>query len=216
MTGLRRRAWLGVLTAMCLCSAVRPEVLPARTAEFAEVGDRVLVTLALPELVPRRDRDAVKAIDSGFATTLIFDITLHRHGISGVVTRTRRVARIAYNLWNEHYEVETTDEGAGTARRYFRDREQAIRAAVTLRSFPVARASALGRGSSGPYYFAAIRALRNPISPDSWNESASERVRGQGRDIRWFAELVDLLVEAHPLAEDIVEVRTNYFYLVPR
>ena len=65
----------------------------------------------------------------------------------------------------------------------------------------------------GPYYFVEVLALRNPIeNPDG---DSRKRGRGGGRDLEFFARLVDSMVGERARAEKKIHVKTSPFYLLP-
>jgi hypothetical protein len=89
---------------------------------------------------------------------------------------------------------------------------------VTLDGVRVCSASLLERGGeAGPFYFVEILAMRNPLRPSGGEgDDGTETRRGQGRDAEWFRRLVEQLAGERARAEQIVHVRTNPFFLVPR
>jgi len=195
------------------------EVILHRRAVFEEVGAHVLMTLALPELLPATDVDGLAAIDSGFATVFRYRFATFQTGVSVARVRHERTVRLQYDLWNKRYEVTTEDEGGIRATRVFLTRSEAIAAAVELRRVRVVSTSGLGRGPSGPYSFVTVHAQRNPLEPEGEGGPPGDDTRGApvpGRDVRWFATLVDFLAGDRAEAEVELHVRTNPFYLVPR
>jgi hypothetical protein len=213
---VRRRALLVGIGALALTGLTRVEALPMRTAVFEEVGDSVLMTVELPELLRKGDREALASIDSGFETSLVYEIKLLEHGTLGELTTLRQVVGIHYDLWHKRYVVESRDPSGGAAKRYFGRRAAAISHAVTLRRLRIARASALERGPDGPYYIATIHAMRNPMRSSSMTRPTPAGGRGHGRSPGWFRRLVEFLGGSQPVAEEVVHVRTNPFFLQPR
>lgn len=209
---MRRRAYLRGLVALPILGFARPDTLPIRRASFEEVGNSVLMTLSLPGLFKRYDRDALDSIDSGFDTTLHFTVKLWQHGTRHLVDTREILVRIRRDPWKNRYVV-STREGGTWAKRTFAERDPAIAAAVKLDRVKVAAATALERGEDGPYYFVTVLAQRNPLAaPEDFAGSTG----AAGRDLEWFGRLVDVLAGERAEAEETLHVRTNPFYLVPR
>ena len=215
---MKRRAFLLTTLAAGSLAFVRPEVLPVRRAQFEEVGNSILMTMSMPELLSKEEEEVMTSIDSGFVTTLRYEMFLFRLRAARPLQAHRRVVKIQYDLWKKRYIVTTRDDGGGAAKRYFTDRSQALEHAVTLRRVPVATAGELRRGGKdGPFSVVSVTGMRNPLDPEDadvvvWGRDG----RGQGRDVRWFARLVHALAGDRPVAEQVISVRSNPFYLVNR
>ncbi len=209
---MRRRTCLRGFAAMPLVGFVRPDALPYKRAAFEEVGNSVLLTVSLPALFRRYDREALASLDSGFDTRLVFTLKLWQHGSRRLIATTEVLVKVRRDPWKKRYVVAVGELGTWT-KRTFVDRDAAIAAAVRLERIRVAAASDLERGEDGPYYFVSILAQRNPLDVDV---STGGDGRGQGRDLEWFGRLVDVLAGERAQAEETVHVRTNPFYLVPR
>lgn len=209
---MRRRDCLRGIVVAPLVGFVRPDTLPYKRAVFEEVGNSVLLTVSLPALFRRYDREALASIDSGFDTTLVYTLKLWQHGSRRLVATTDVLVKIRRDPWKKRYVVAMREAGTWT-KRSFAERDPAIAAAVKLDRVRVAAATELERGEDGPYYFVSILAQRNPIDVDV---STVGDGRGQGRDLEWFGRLVDVLAGERAEAEETVHVRTNPFYLVPR
>ncbi|MBX7080335.1 MAG: DUF4390 domain-containing protein [Nannocystaceae bacterium] len=209
---MKRRSFLHGAMVLPLGYYARPETLPLKRASFEEVGSAVLMSLSLPALFRRYDREALESIDSGFDTTLQFTLKLWQHGSRKLIETREVLVRIRRDPWKRRYVVSTREDGVWT-KRIFTERDAAVAAAVKLDRVRVAAVASLERGEDGPYYFATVLALRNPLAPDADFGGATG---AQGRDLEWFGRLVDVLAGERPEAEEIVHVRTNPFYLVPR
>jgi hypothetical protein len=197
--------------------AVRPDTLLLRRARFEEVGAAVMVTVAFPELLRARDREAMASLDSGFETTLVYDLMLHEHGTNRVLEQHRRVVKVRYDYLNRRYEVTTRDDGGTRARRFFKRRSDAAAAAVELRRMRVGRTEGLGRGEAGPFYYVTVLGQRNPLTPTQGEPGLDPGTgRAQGRDTRWFRRFVNFLAGELPEAEETVRFRTQPFYLRSR
>jgi hypothetical protein len=207
-----RRRFMLALLALPLLGFVRPDTLPLRRASFEEVGNSVLMTVSLPTLFRRYDRDALDSIDSGFDTTLHFTVKLWEHGTRRLVDARELLVRIRRDPWKRRYVVSTRESGVWR-KRTFTERDDAIAAAVKLDRVRVAAVNQLERGEHGHSYFVEILALRNPLDPP---DDFAGSTRAQGRDLEWFGRLVDVLAGERAEAEETVHVKTNPFYLVDR
>ncbi len=213
---IRRRAVLGGLFGLPLLAFARPENLVKRPAEFAEVGNSIQMTLSLPTLIRKRDAEALASIDSGFDTTFEYTIKVWEHGTRQMVASRIIVLKLRRDPWKKHYLLRTKGS-SGWIKRSFDDRAAAIEAAVTLDGVKVCSASRLERGGeAGPFYFVEILAMRNPLRKQRGGSQGTETRRGQGRDGEWFRRLVETLAGERARAEQVVHVRTNPFFLLPR
>jgi len=210
---VRRRDLLRGFVAMPVVAVARPNMPPVKlVATFEEVGSSVLMTLSLPTLFRKYDKDALESIDSGFDTSLHFTLKVWQHGKNRLIETREVLVRIRRDPWKKRYVV-STREGGEWSKRTFTDRESAVAAAVKLDRVRIAAAAALERGEDAPDYFVTVFAQRNPLEPaDDFAGSTS----AQGRDLEWFGRLVDVLAGERALAEETVHVRTNRFYLVSR
>lgn len=213
---MRRRALLLAGLTLPLLGAGGLEFLRPRRARFEEVGDAVLMTVAMPELLSTRDSDAMASLGSAFATTLVYEIVVYRAGQALPFDQRSRVVKIQYNPWKERYVVTTSDTGRAAQVRYYTDRDEAIARATSLERVRIARVSAMQRGPDA-VYFATVVAQRNPIDQDLLApETGDEDERGQGRDLAVFSRWVGIFVRATQSAEKTFAVKTTPgFYLVP-
>lgn len=217
MTPVRRRVLLGAALGLPLLGFARPETLVQRPAEFAEIGNSIQMTLALPTLIRKSDLEALASIDSGFDTTLEYTLKVWEHGTRRLVATRTLVLKLRRDPWKKSYLLRTKGS-SGWIKRSFDSRDEAIAAAVTLDGVKICSASLLERGGeAGPFYFVEILAMRNPLqSGGGEGDDGTETRRGQGRDAEWFRRLVETLAGERARAEQIVHVRTNPFFLVPR
>ena len=215
MTRWRRRSFLAALAALPGLGLARADALPRRKAKFGEIASSVQMTLSLPRLIRLTDTEALASIDSGFDTTLEFRVTLWEHGSREQVAHRIIVVKIGWNPFIERYVVKTKGS-TGWVQRTFKSRTAAIEAAVTLDRIRLAAADDLTRGTyeDGPFYFATVLAMRNPIK-EELGSGARRRRRGD-RDLVWFGHLVETLAGERARAEEVVHVRTNYFFLEAR
>lgn len=216
MSPVRRRVLLGAALGLPLLGFVRPETLVQRAAEFAEIGNSIQMTLALPTLIRKGDLEAMASIDSGFDTTLEYTLKVWEHGTRRLVATRTLVLKLRRDPWKKSYLLRTKGS-SGWVKRSFETRDEAIAAAVTLDGVRICSASLLERGGeAGPFYFVEILAMRNPLQAGDEGDDGTETRRGQGRDAEWFRRLVETLAGERARAEQIVHVRTNPFFLVPR
>ncbi len=171
------------------------------------------MTLDFPSLIPARDADALKSIDSGFDTTLRYSLRVWEYGTREMVTSRVVVVKIRRDPWKKRYVVSRRGE-AGWTKRFFEKREAAVVAATSLTRQKVASVAQLERThEGGPYYFVEVLALRNPIDAPT-DKDTQTRGRGGGRDLEWFSRLVDTLAGERARFEEKVHIRTKPFYLV--
>ena len=209
---MKRRVFLAGAVSLPVVALSRPEAL-LRKARFEEVGTSVLMTVALPGLVKPYDTDALASIDSGFDTTLQYNMRLLETPSRKVIGSQVVVVKVRFDPWKKKYVV-SRRSGKGWAKQTFTKRDDAIKAATTLSRVRVASTSDLERGDAGPYYFVEVLAMRNPRQAKGRRRSKASG-RGGGRDLEWFGNLVDVLVGEKAKAEETVHVRTYPFYLVP-
>jgi hypothetical protein len=215
---MRRRAFLVALSCVPLLGFVKPEDLPRRRAVFEEVGTSLRMTMGLPRLLRKTDREAMASIDSGFDTSIEYTLRLWQQlgrGNRRLVAVRELVVKIRRDPWKKRYVVSTGDE-RGWTRRHYEDRDAAIAAAVKLERVRIAPVSTLERGDAQANYFVEVLALRNPLRKRGPGGGDSASGRGQGRDLEWFGRLIENLAGERARAEEIAHVRTNLFYLVPR
>jgi hypothetical protein len=217
VSSLRRRTFVAAALGLPLLGFVRPETLVQRPAEFAEIGNSIQMTLALPTLIRKSDLEALASIDSGFDTTIEYTLKVWEHGTRQLVATRTLVLKLRRDPWKKIYLLRTKGS-SGWVKRSFETRDEAIAAAVTLDGVRVCSASLLERGGeAGPFYFVEILAMRNPLRPSGGaGDDGTETRRGQGRDAEWFRRLVEQLAGERARAEQVVHVRTNPFFLVPR
>lgn len=210
-----RRALLAGLLAAPALAFVRPDTLPLKKAVFEEIAASVQMTLSLPALFRKTDKEALASIDSGFDTTLQFEVDLWEHGTRRQLASRSIVVKIRRDPWSSRYVVRTQGS-TGWVRRTFTTRDAAIEAAVTLDRVRICDAALLQRGTQddGPFYFVTVLAMRNPIKDAA--APGRRRRRGGDRDLEWFGRLVDALAGERARAEELVQTRTNPFFLLSR
>jgi hypothetical protein len=209
---VKRRALL--LLGLCLpLLASGPAAPIVRRADFREAGDQVVMQMRLPELLSRRDVDAMENLSSGFSTRLVYDVTLYRYapGGSRPIRHVVREVRISFEYWNRRYVVESSDDEGPVGRLYFKLRDDAVDEVATLR-IAVGRVGEMDRGVRNPY-FAVVYAQRNPAAEEPVAAPAVGSP-GQSGDLRMFSRWVSVFVRSRLSAEVTVLARSTYFYLV--
>jgi hypothetical protein len=209
---VKRRTFMRGVVGVPVLAFARPDTLPIRRATFEEVGSSVLVTVTLPTLFRRYDREALASIDSGFDTTIHYQLKVWQVGTRELIGTQEVLVKIRRDPWKKRYVVSTRDTG-GWTKRSFVNRDEAVAAAVKLDRVRIASVGDLERGAAGPYYFVEVLALRNPIGQVGGDAASG---RAQGRDLEWFGRLVEVLAGERAEAEEIVHLRTNWFYLEDR
>ncbi len=149
------------LLTICLCATAwakpAPPTPPERPARFFSDGTRLAFAVDYADLV---DNALRRRLESGLATTVVARAYLVREGAAGAEALAVQTVRTAYDLWDEVYVTEITDE-AGP--RVFRDksRDEAARRLSALQLPLVERARLL----AGERYRVAVIVELNPVSP---------------------------------------------------
>ncbi|MBL9100221.1 MAG: hypothetical protein JNL82_04630 [Myxococcales bacterium] len=211
--GSGRRGFLGLAAAspLLLAAGGELEAVRPRKARFEEVGDSVLMTVALPELLAPDDQAAMASLDAAFATTLTYEIAVWRARAGEPLGRRRVLVRIQWDAWKERYAVVVEEPGRATSTRHFGERDAAIAAATTLERLRVADAASLERGPEATYY-ATVIGRRNPV-----DRGLRSRPAGDGAGDSTFARWIGMFVRGEQRAERTVALRTSpAFYLVTR
>jgi hypothetical protein len=205
-----------VLTAglVPLCGFARGDTLTLRKATFEEIGGAVVMSIDLPGLFRWYDTEAFDALDSNLDNTLQFTLRVREYGTRQKLVERTLIRKVRRDPWKKKYVV-STREGKRWAKRIFDSRDDAVAFSVALDRVRIADTSDLERGEAGPYYYVEVLALRNPLSGrDRTRRGSSDRSRG--RDLEWFGRLVEVFAGERAIAEEVVHVRTNPFYLLPR
>lgn len=213
MSWSRRRFLLasGAVVVTAPLVAASPEALPKRKASFTYNSASVKVSFAAPELLRESDRQAMKSLESGWATRLVYDIGVFQKGASRSPVATRKVeVKVQWDPWNRDYMVQTTIGSGKPTLRRFALRADAIKAATNLR-VAVVSTGALGKGEDNAY-FVSVFAQRNPLTPKS-AAAAGGGGRGQDRDLEVFSRWVGMFVRSRPKAEKTSEFRSHLFYI---
>ncbi len=189
--------------------AASPETLPRRDAKFTYTSRKLKIRVAVPDLLRETDKQAMKLLDGGYPTRLVYDLAVYPKGSRTPIAVQHIEISVQWDPWNRDYIVQTSVGSAQATVRRFALREDAIKAATSL-SVPIADLDAIPRGED-EVHFVQLVAQRNPIQAKA--SSASAGARGQDRDLEMFSRWVGMFVRSRPKAEKLVEFRTHPFYV---
>ncbi|MCA9686194.1 MAG: hypothetical protein KC431_05625 [Myxococcales bacterium] len=190
--------------------AASPETLPRRRVPINYNASTVKASISVPELLRESDKQAMKSLDSGWATRLVYDVAVFEKGNARSPLATVQLeVKVQWDPWNRDYMVQTSVGGGKPSLRRFALRADAIKAATVLR-VPVARTDAFTRGDDHAY-FVTVFAQRNPTQSKS--SAAGGSGRGQDRDLEVFSRWVGMFVRSRPKAEQTSEFRSELFYI---
>src|SRR5690606_36536421 len=98
-----------------------------------------------PDLLRDTDKQAMKLLDGGYPTRLVYDLAVYRKGSRTPISVQHVEISVQWDPWNRDYIVQTSvGSGSATVRRYAL-RDDAIKAATSL-SVPVAELDQIPRG----------------------------------------------------------------------
>jgi hypothetical protein len=209
--GITRRRFLAA-AALALTMpliAASPETLPRREAKFTYTSRKLKMRVAVPDLLRETDKQAMKLLDGGYPTRLVYELGVYPKGSRTPIATQHVEISVQWDPWNRDYIVQTSvGAGQATVRRYAL-RDDAIKAATSL-SVPIADLDQLSRGEDN-IHFVLVIAQRNPIQARHSGTNAA--ARGQDRDLEVFSRWVGMFVRSRPKAEQSVEFRTHPFYV---
>jgi hypothetical protein len=209
-----RRGFVRALAVLALSLpllAAAPETLPRREAKFTYTSRKLKLRVAVPDLLRATDKQAMKLLDGGYPTRLVYDLAVYPKGSRSPIAVAHIEVSVQWDPWNRDYIVQTSiGSGAATVRRYAL-REDAVKAATTL-SVPIADLDQIPRGED-EVLFVQVVAQRNPL--EAKTSGANAAARGQDRDLEVFSRWVGMFVRSRPKAEQLVEFRTFPFYVPP-
>lgn len=209
--GITRRRFLAVAAVALTVPliAASPETLPRREAKFTYTSRKLKIRVAVPDLLRESDKQAMKLLDGGYPTRLVYDIAIYPKGSRTPIAVQHVEISVQWDPWNRDYIVQTSvGSGQATVRRYAL-RDDAIKAAISL-SVPIADLDQIPRGEE-QIHFVQVVAQRNPIQ--ARNSGSGAAARGQDRDLEMFSRWVGMFVRSRPKAEQLVEFRTHPFYV---
>ena len=205
-----RRRFVGALAASpLLLLGAAPEALPRRRGSFTFSSRDLKLRIRIEDLLRSTDRQAIKALDGGYPTRLVYDLGLYAKGGRTPIAVVHLEVSVQWDPWNQNYLVQSSLDGAKPTVRMFSLRNDAIKAATSL-SLVVAKLSQVSRGESS-VYFVHVVAQRNPLQAKS--SGGAGVPRGTDRDLEVFSRWVGMFVRSRPKAEKLVEFRTHPFYV---
>lgn len=209
---MTRRRFLALLVAspvlLTLVAAV-PETLPRRKAKFSYTSRELKLRTTIPDLLRTTDKQAMKTLDGGYPTHLVYDLAVYAKGSRTPMSVAHVEISVQWDPWNQDYIVQTAvAKHKPTVRRYAL-RGDAIKAATTL-SVVIAKTPDVPRGED-QVHFVHVVAQRNPIQSKASGSGGA--ARGQDRDLEVFSRWVGMFVRSRPKAEKVVEFRTHPFYV---
>jgi hypothetical protein len=211
---LKRRRFVTLAAAsptLALLLGAVPEALPRRKADFSYTSRELKIRVAIPDLLRTSDKQAMKMLDGGYPTRLVYDLGVYARGSRTPSSLGHVEISVQWDPWNQDYLVQTTiGAGQPTVRRYAL-RDDAIKASTTL-FVAIAKIPDIPRGED-QIHFVQVIAQRNPIQSKSAGSGGA--ARGQDRDLEVFSRWVGMFVRSRPVAEKLIEFRTHPFY-VPR
>jgi hypothetical protein len=193
-----------VVIASALAAAPRPawaaDPVPTRQVGVSVTQGRVSVSVGLQDLFGEAERQRLK---SGFATRVLIRAALEEASTGDPVALAVQRAEIVYDIWDEKFNVRTSD-GMGLERRAVAPTiDEAIWRAAALVDFPIIEASRLRPGER---YTLAVRGDLNPISEDllievrRWLVQPARGQRRLGAGDSFFGSFVSIFV--NPRIED--------------
>ena len=186
-----------------------PETLPRRDAKFTYTSRKLKIRVAVPDLLRESDKQAMKLLDGGYPTRLVYDLAVYPKGSRTPIATEHVEVSVQWDPWNRDYIVQTSVGSAQATVRRYALRDDAIKAATSL-SVPVADLDQIPRGEE-QVHFVMVVAQRNPIQ--SKTSSGGAAARGQDRDLEMFSRWVGMFVRSRPKAEQSIEFRTHPFYV---
>ena len=209
---MNRRHFLAAIAASPLLLSLlgaSPEALPRRKAEFTYSTRDLKLRLAVADLLRTTDKQAMKMLDGGYPTHLVYDLAVYAKGARTPTASTHVEISVQWDPWNQDYIVQIAiDSGSPSVRRHAL-RSDAIKAATSL-FVVIGKLADIPRGDDQVHYVHVV-AQRNPIQ--SKTSSSGGAARGQDRDLEMFSRWVGMFVRSRPQAEKVVEFRTHPFYV---
>jgi hypothetical protein len=209
---MNRRRFLAAVAAspvLLMLLGAAPEALPRRKAEFTYSSRDLKMRLSVADMLRTTDKQAMKMLDGGYPTHLVYDLAVYAKGARTPTAETHVEISVQWDPWNQDYIVQTAIDGGSPSVRRYALRSDAIKAATNL-FVVVAKLADVPRGEDEVHYVHVV-AQRNPIQ--SKTSSSGGAARGQDRDLEMFSRWVGMFVRSRPQAEKLVEFRTHPFYV---
>ena len=208
--GVSRRWALALLSASPLALlGAAPEALPRRKAKFSYTSRELKIRVEIPDLLRTTDRHAMKMLEGGYPTRLVYDMAVYAKGARAPRAAVHVEVSVQWDPWNQDYLVQTAIGGAKPTVRRFALRDDAIKASTSL-FVAIAQTADVPRGED-QVHFVHVVAQRNPIEAKTGTSGGD--ARGQDRDLEVFSRWVGMFVRSRPTAEKVVEFRTHPFYI---
>lgn len=186
-----------------------PEALPRRKATFTYSTRDLKMRITIADLLKTTDKQAMKMLDGGYPTRLVYDLAVYAKGSRTPMALTHVEISVQWDPWNQDYIVQTTVGGGSPSVRRYALRGDAIKASTTL-SVAIAKLDAIPRGEQEVHYVHIV-AQRNPIQQKT--STSTSAARGQDRDLEMFSRWVGMFVRSRLQADKIIEFRTHPFYV---
>ncbi|HVV49976.1 MAG TPA: hypothetical protein VHO06_09975 [Polyangia bacterium] len=198
-----RRAAAMVLASVlpALSGAARAaDPLPQREVGFGVKADHLTVSVGLQDLFGEGERARLK---SGFATRVLIRAALEEASSGEPVAVAVQHAEIVYDIWDEKFDLRTSDGVTPEKRSVVSTADQAIGRAAVLLEAPVIETARLRPGG---VYVLTVRGDLNPISEDllvevrRWLVQPARGQRRLGAGDTFFGSFVSIFV--NPRIED--------------
>jgi hypothetical protein len=186
-----------------------PEALPRRKATFTYSSRDLKMRIAIPDMLRTSDKQAMKMLDGGYPTTLVYDLAVFARGARSPRSHVHVEISVQWDPWNQDYIVQTTIDGGAPSVRRYALRSDAIKASTSL-FVTIDKVADIPRGEQAVHYVHVV-AQRNPTSPRT--SGTTTAARGQDRDLEMFSRWVGMFVRTRAQADKVVEFRTHPFYV---
>lgn len=195
--------------ALAQAAPATPATLPTRAATVTLEGRVVLLSVSFRDVV---DDEISKKLQNGLPTVITMRGYVFRDGGGDPVALTAKSCRIVYDLWDEVYRVQLTQQG-GVSNAIVANVEGVLRRCAEVRRLPLLeRASML----AGARYFVAALVEVNPVSPEMLDRIKRWVTRPNGSTAigpgdHLFGSFVGLFVSRVGDADRKVAFRTQAF-----
>jgi hypothetical protein len=180
---------------------------------FAENKGKLVVSTSFTELF---DKDAYKALSSGFDTTVILRAYVYEKETGVPVAFTMATLRAIYDLWDEEYRVRIVD-ARGKRNWKFKSKADALKAMTEIDSFPLAK---LGKVTIGEKYYCEMTVELNPVSEERLAEMRRWLTKRAGStsidsSSSFFGSFVSVFVNPKLQgADNVIKLTSQPFYRV--
>jgi hypothetical protein len=178
---------------------------------FVERGD--VLTVSSSALTKLFDTKTYKALENGVASTVVIRIYIYPQGGSDAIAGTIMERRVAYEPWDEIYNLSFND---GIRIEKFKEKRKAdaLKRITAIDDLPVARLASL------PYdqiFLLAMQVELNPVSQETLAEVKRWLSQGTGggldRGGAFFGSFVSVFVNPKiPKADRVLRIRSQPFF----